>query len=735
MDLYAHSKERIPPDGWQPLEDHLAEVAKLAGGMARVFGAEDWARAAGLLHDLGKGTPGFQQRLRGGPPVDHSSAGAQEAMAHFGPQVGRLLAYAIAGHHGGLPNGIEGETKKGLADRLIKTLPPLLAPPPGGLDEVRLDSLPLRPGGNCNFAVGFFVRMVFSCLVDADYLDTEAYMDKDRSLQRPAYPILPGLDARLDGYLDNLKAQANQAPLNQRRNEILQACLEAAAKPPGVFSLTVPTGGGKTISSLAFALKHALAHGQRRVIYAIPYTSIIEQNAAVFSEILGETALLEHHSNIPVPDQDDAKGYEAYQRARLACENWDAPLVVTTNVQLFESLFSNRPSRCRKLHNIAGSVIVLDEAQMLPREALLPCLEALGELARNYGCSVLLCTATQPALNDADTFRQARLEPREIAPRPQDLQEQFRRVEVVRHQRKMDNHDLAQALSEEERVLCIVNTRRQARELFEELRGQAAGEGLYHLSALMYPAHRSQKLAEIREALKKSLACRVVSTQLVEAGVDLDFPVVWRAMAGLDSIAQAAGRCNREGKLPGLGRLHLFEPAEDSPPFSLRAPIDEGRMILRKYKDPLSLEAVHVFFENLFWRQKDSLDKKEVLRSLTAGAKNLQFQFAEAAQNFRCFDSPGEAVFVCPDDRLREEIIQGLKHGPHPGIFARRAQPYTVQVYPNQLRALENSGAIIRVGEGLFPVLNDMSLYDDDLGLLVEQENYDCFNPKKYYAG
>lgn len=719
MDFYAHSKEGAPPDGWQPLEKHLKNVADLAQNMAQAFGAGPWARAEGLLHDLGKGAQGFQQRLRGGPAVDHSSAGAQEALARFGPQTGRLLAYAIAGHHGGMPDGINGEARD-LARRLDKTLPPLLAPPPRELAWVHLGQPPITPGGNTGFTLSFFVRMIFSCLVDADYLDTEAFMDSGRSQQRPAYPALPELGKRLDVYLNNLRAKANYAPLNQRRNEILRACLAATADPQGIFSLTVPTGGGKTISSLAFALKHALVQGQRRVIYAIPYTSIIEQNAAVFREILGEQAVLEHHSNIPVPDQNDVEGYEAYQGARLACENWDAPVVVTTNVQLFESLFSNRPSRCRKLHNLAGSVIVLDEAQMLPREALLPCLEALGELARNYHCSVLLCTATQPALNDAETFRKARLEPREIAPEPQTLQRQFRRVEVIKHQKTMDNPDLAQSLATERQVLCIVNTRRQARELFEELRALVGGEGLYHLSALMYPAHRSQKLAEIKDALYEGRPCRCVSTQLVEAGVDVDFPVVWRAMAGLDSIAQAAGRCNREGRMPGLGQLHVFEPTAGLPIPSLRAPAEEGRMIMRNFDDPLSLEAVRAFFENLFWRHRDLLDKENVVPLLAEGAKDLQFQFAEAAEKFRCFDSPGEAVLICREELLREKIIEGLRHSPHPGVFARKAQPYTVQLYPNQLVALYERGAIERVGEGLFPVLTALELYDDDLGLMVD---------------
>ncbi len=720
MTCYAHSKEGLPREQWQTLTDHLENVARLAEERARVFGAGDWGRAAGLLHDLGKCTRAFQRRLRGGPAVDHSSAGAQKAMELFGKHKGKLLAYTLAGHHGGMPDGINGKGTD-LLKRLSKKTPPLLDSPPLELAGMALPDPTLTLGENPGFTFSFFGRMVFSCLVDADFLDTEAFMNSQRAGQRQSWPSLPQLWSRLEAFLEQLTAKADQAPLNRRRNHILQACLEAARRDRGMFSLTAPTGGGKTISSLAFALKHALVQGQRRVIYAIPYTSIIEQTAAVFRDILGREAVLEHHSNLPLPEKDDEQGYESYRRIRLAAENWDASLVVTTNVQFFESLFSNRPSRCRKLHNIAGSVIILDEAQMLPREALLPCLEALRELVQNYGCSVLLCTATQPALNNAETFRSARIEPTEIAPEPARLYEEFRRVEVIPHEEPLESRELAVALAQSEQVLCIVNTRRQAREVFEQLRERVGARGLFHLSTLMYPGHRSQKLARIKKALQEGRPCRVVSTQLVEAGVDLDFPVVWRALAGVDSLAQAAGRCNREGKLAGRGRLHVFELSEERLPHSLVAPAEEGRMIMRNFEDPLSLEAVGAFFDNLFWRQRDQLDKNKVLDLLGSGISDIQFNYAEAAEAFRCFDSPGEAILVCPDDGLRQEIIAGLQDSSHPGVFARRAQPYTVQLWPNELSELQARGDLERVGKGMFPVLNNLDIYHDELGLMIDQ--------------
>jgi CRISPR-associated endonuclease/helicase Cas3 len=634
-----------------------------------------------------------------------------------------------------MPDGVN-EKRVDLAKRLTKDLPPLAEAAHEVIRGLELPNPPVKPGPRTGFTISFFARMVFSCLVDADFLDTEAFLSPQDAGARVAGPDISRLCTSLERYLKGLRAKSKKTPLNQQRNLILDACQDSAKEPPGIYSLTVPTGGGKTISSLAFALAHARAHQMKRIIYTIPFTSIIEQNAAVFRDILGHEAVLEHHSNLPVPDKDDTENYERYLRARLAAQNWDAPVVVTTNVQFFESLFANRPSKCRKLHNIARSVIILDEAQMLPRQVLLPCLEALRELAVNYGCTVVLCTATQPTLNNAETFKKYRLEPREIAPEPEALYEDFRRVKVIVEPEPLDSSALADRLAQYEQVLCIVNTRRQARELFEALRSRAGAEGIFHLSALMHPQHRSQKLDLIKKALEDGHRCLCVSTQLIEAGVDVDFPVVWRSMAGVDSLAQAAGRCNREGRRPGLGQLHIFEPAQDKGhiPLSLRISIQEGRGVLRQHNDPLSLQAVSMYFDNLFWQQRHNLDEKKVLNSLSDGLRDIQFGFAEAAANFQCFDSPGEAVLVCPEGRERDEIIKGLRHSPHPGEYLRRAQPYMVQLYPFDLKALIAAGDVVRLEEVNLLVLENMALYDDDLGLVTDASEGEVRDPSGLYA-
>ncbi len=683
----AHVGEGVPPGAGQELGDHLRLVAGRAGEFAAAFGAGPWGRAAGLLHDLGKPTPGFQLRLAGGPAVDHSTAGAQAAVAAFGDQAGRLLAYALAGHHAGLPDGT-GAAEASLQNRLGKRVEPpglaarellaglTLAPP-------ALTPVPEAPG----FTLAFFARMVFSCLADADFLDTEAFLDPARGTWRGGRPGVAELWPVMERFLAGLRARAGEAPLNRQRNAILAACLAGAAEPPGLFSLTVPTGGGKTYASLAFALKHALAHGLCRVIYVIPYTSIIEQNARVFREIFqaefGDRVVLEHHSNLSRPGGRRARTIRP-GAAPAGAENWDAPLVVTTNVQLFESLFAHRPARCRKLHRLARSVIVLDEAQMLPREALLPCLAALRELAVNYGASVLLCTATQPTLADAEVFRGAALAPRELAPDPPALAQAFRRVRAV-NEGELATPSWWTAWPGRARCsACQLPGHGPAGSSWPSRPSWLPRTaGVFHLSALMYPGHRGQKLAEIRGALGAGRPSWVGSTQLVEAGVDLDFPEVWRALAGVDSLAQAAGRCNREGRLAGRGAPCLHAPGRPAAPRPA-GPLRGAEETLRRFPDPLEPAAVRHFFGLLFWQERDQLDQKHILDKLQAGAARAWFPFAEVAREFAVFASPGEAVLVCPDPALREEIVAGLRHAPHPGKYLRLAQPYTVQLYPTR---------------------------------------------------
>ncbi|MFS8629468.1 MAG: CRISPR-associated helicase Cas3' [Limnochordales bacterium] len=705
---YAHSVPGLDPSRWHLLKDHLEATGRLAAQFAAAFGAAELGRVGGLLHDVGKYSDPMQQRLRGAPvAVDHSTAGAREAVRLYGDAFGRILAYVIAGHHAGLPDFGSRADEGSLAARLAKAIPDYSAYrnevgallPAAFRGKLPVKANPLAPG----FSLQFFIRMLFSCLVDADFLDTEAAVTPEQAAVRKAGASLPELRDRLETYVQAVFGSTERTPINRRRAEILAACRRAASQPPGLYTLTVPTGGGKTLSSLAFALHHAAAHGLRRVIYVIPFTSIIEQNAAVFRRAVGHENVLEHHSNFSFPAEDDESPVD--YRLRLAQENWDAPIVVTTNVQFFESLFAHKPGRCRKLHNITRSVIILDEAQMIPTPYLKPCLWALHELVENYGATVVLCTATQPSIG--------RLLPkdvsvREIAPEPRRLYAAFRRVRVL-WLGDMDDERLAQAVASHRQALCIVNTRSHAAQLYERLRG----EGAYHLSARMYPAHRSEKLARIRTALAGGEPCRVVSTQLVEAGVDVDFPVVYRAIAGVDSIAQAAGRCNREGRL-AEGQVFVFRPEPKHLPkgwFQRTATVTG--MVLRAHADLLSLEAVDAYFRLLY--EFENLDEHDIIGRFEEGASQLAFPFREVGETFRIIDSALDPVVIPRDEECAALLAEARRHGPSLHL-SRRLQRFVVQVYPHELAELRRLGAVEWVAEQ-YTVLRDLSLYDDDVGL------------------
>lgn len=730
---YAHTLAGRTESDWEPLSRHLEEVADLAAHFASAFGAGEWGLAAGLLHDVGKQSAAFQTYLRAstagkgpGRGPDHSTAGAQWAHDHYKRGVGKLLAYALAGHHAGLPDGIES-----LSPRLKRTVEPWHSPDDDIAARVpEITGLPLtgRPP-SLGFQLMLFVRMVFSCLVDADSLCTEAFTSPDKAAWRRGYLPLSELKARLDRHLDHLAVHAPATPVNSLRAGILAACRDAAPSAPGLFSLTVPTGGGKTLSSLAFALDHAQAHGLRRVIYAIPYTSIIEQTARVFREALGDTndqAVLEHHSNFvplradgtPVTPRREGQDDDAGEgrRSVLAAENWDAPVVVTTNVQLLESLFAARRSPCRKLHNIARSVVILDEAQMLPPDHLLPCLEVLRALVQDYGCSVVLCTATQPALGKREGFDRGLDQVREITPNPEQLATALRRVEVT-DAGTLDDAQLAARLAGQPQVLCVVNTRPHARALYEVLSLQ--GDAV-HLSAAMCPAHRTKVLRDVRQRLLQGQPCRVVATQLVEAGVDIDFPVVYRAMAGVDSLAQAAGRCNREGKLK-RGQVYLFTPQDSPPPF-VRQAAQAARMVLRRNPDPLALDTVEAYFRELYWQKGDRLDSTNLLPLMRDGAQRLDFPFPEVARLFRLIPDDTIPLLIPYGDEARA-LIADLPYTPTPARLLRRAQRYTVGVYPRVLAALVQAGAAHLATEECAVLINE-DLYDDRLGLCADNPTF-----------
>lgn len=747
LSYYAHSAQDelgnlLPYEYWQTLQSHLVNVGEMAAEFAQVFGAQGIACQTGQLHDLGKYSEPFNRRLHGGPSVDHATAGAKIAVERWGNVIGKLVAFCIAGHHAGLANGCgEGDNRSTLKQRLALQF---------GADIPALDNLwqqeiklpqnlsapPLKADAHQPFfSYAFFTRMLYSCLVDADYLDTEAFYSnlENKAIERGGYPDLNALQHNFNQFINNFRrriAQASEqteaekrnAALNRLRSEILEHAVEQAAQAQGLFTLTVPTGGGKTFTSMAFALEHAKRHGMRRVIYVIPFTSIIEQNASEFRKAfgeLGEHAVLEHHSTF---DDGKLQNEATKDKLRLASENWDAPIIVTTAVQFFESLFADRSSRCRKLHNIAGSVIILDEAQMLPLNLLLPIMQAIKELAQNYRSSVVMCTATQPAVQTENGFYCGFENVREIAPKPTALFDKLRRT-TVQHIGTQTDADLLAQLAEHPQMLVIVNNRRHARSLYDQAKHL---DGTFHLTTLMCAKHRSQKLDEIRGRLKNGEPCRVIATSLIEAGVDVDFPLVMRAEAGLDSVAQAAGRCNREGKRPSENSfVWIFAPEEQwkAPP-ELAAQTAVMRLTADGFSDDLlSTQAVTAYFAELYQLKGSELDNKKILKMHNDTGQSLDFPFQTIADKFCMIESHMQSLII-PFDVDAENLISSLHHADHIGGLLRKLQPYTVQIPEKALAALYKAGRIEPINEKNFGkqfyTLIGLDLYDEVAGLSWE---------------
>ncbi|ADG82739.1 CRISPR-associated helicase/endonuclease Cas3 [Thermincola potens] len=721
MNYYAHSDSQKNKKEWHLLKRHLEDTAQLASVFAGSFGAEKLGYLAGLLHDIGKYSKEFQRRLEGDKiRVDHSTAGAIESDKRYGVY-GKILAYVIAGHHCGLPDWGSVADETSLESRLKKeSLPDYSA----YMNEINLMEpeelvFPIKkaPVG-CGFSAQFFIRFLYSSLVDADFLDTERALDPGKSVQRINRASLAEMLSILDTFLDNKCRSAPVTPVNRHRAEILANCREKAVNSPGLFTLTVPTGGGKTLSSMAFALKHAVTHGMDRVIYVIPYTSIIEQNAAVFREIFGEEKVLEHHSNFDYPENDiretDSENFTRLaEKLKLAAENWDMPIVATTNVQFFESLFAARSSRCRKLHNIANSVVIIDEAQMIPTGYLKPCINALVELITNYHTTVVLCTATQPAIKK---FLPSEIKPLEIIDDSKKLYNAFQRVNVnYLGDLPLSDDLLAKKLLSHNQVLCIVNSKKHARLIFEKIQG----EGVFHLSTRMCPAHRSETLKNIRERLTKGEICRVVSTQLIEAGVDVDFPVVYRSLAGIDSIAQSAGRCNREG-LKEKGEVYVFRPEKHGLPAGwLSRTASVGGSIVMQHEDPLSLDAVRDYFLMLYDLEGEELDREMIMAEIKEQERMLKFPFRRIADKFILIDKNTTAV-VIPWDEACRKLLQELRWRHFPGQYGRKLQKYTVDVYEEEFREMLRLGILENVADMFYVLREDVyrSYYNKEMGLL-----------------
>ena len=756
------------------LRHHLVAVATAAQASADLINSQHWAYLAGLWHDLGKYRPGFQQYIRQvngheahiegklpmGSDKTHSAAGALHALrkleAKFearGAVLGRVLAYVIAGHHAGLADWVAGLDRRllgtGAADAEREYAQALTVCREQDADLLELPdafdfaaALAAIPGPKSAqpLTTSLWIRMLFSALVDADFLDTERFLNAGKAKARDGFQPLTSYATQLAAHLNNMATQTAQAgrsddAVMQARAQVLAHCLAKAQLAPGVFTLTVPTGGGKTLSSLAFALRHAQAHGKRRVIYAIPYTSIIEQTADVFARIFGAEQVVEHHSQADVAERDET------QRGRLACENWDAPLVVTTNVQLFESLFAARTSRCRKLHNIANSVIVLDEAQLLPPDFLQPILDALSVLVVHYGVTLLLCTATQPTLVDIPRF-DPRQSLRGLPPPTRIVEDEaplFTALQRVDIEWPADLHTplpteaLVSRLKEHDCVLVVVNTRNDAAEILKAL-DAATGDTALHLSAAMCGQHRADVIAQIRgrlQARRDGLDAgplRVVSTQLVEAGVDIDFPVVFRSLAGLDSVAQAAGRCNREGRLPdgGKGQVVVFVRDIPKPLHQVRFAAEATRTVVQGGGDTLSPAAFERYFP-LYYARFASRDKHGIVEHLRKNSR-FEFEFRTAADKFRLVDDEDQAsVIVTYVSAVTESIIpfvEMLRRGETDRWLLRKLQRYTVSVRRKLLDTWQAQGDVKELVPGMY-LLIDQLRYHDRLGLLPDARSLD----------
>ena len=680
---------------------HLQDTAQLAAEFASAFGAEQQGALAGMAHDLGKYSAAFQKRLRGDSTrVDHSSAGAVECINLRQP----FAALAVAGHHGGLPDGgTQNDTpdEPTLWGRIHRAQKHLLEPYDHWKSELSLPSA-TQPRFLRTRADGlFFTRMLYSCLVDADYLCTEAFMAGHG--RETSAPSLASLDTLLEQYISGWYPPKTE--LNTLRCEILTQCRQQGrSQMPGLFTLTVPTGGGKTVASLAFALAHAKQHHLSRIIYVIPYTSIIEQNAAVFREILGTNAVLEHHSGVLYDMEPEAD--PATIRMAQATENWDMPVVVTTAVQFFESLFADRSSKCRKLHNLANSVIIFDEAQMLPIPYLKPCVYAISQLVQHYGVSAVLCTATQPALEPL--FREFIPDTPSIELCPSDIFQNpiFQRVSF-RKAGQLNFDCLAEHLQAQRQVLCIVNSRKSAQEIYQRL----SGEGCYHLSTLMYPAHREMVLKEIRQRLKDDLPCRVVSTSLIEAGVDVDFPAVYREVLGLDSILQAAGRCNREGKRPAAESIVTVFHLDVAPPELFSVPIEAGQKVMENYENIASQEAISAYFHELLaLKGRAAQDSKSIMELL----EDKRLPFREIAKDFHLIDKATRTIYVPIGEG--QILVERLHSGERSRELYRQLGKYGVAVYDQQFNTLMNGAALEPLEDGS-AILLDTSLYDSAFGL------------------
>lgn len=725
--LISHLRQNKENGLWiiQSNDEHQKGVAEMAASFAGQFGLSSWGHALGLLHDKGKERAAFQQYIRrvNGLLTDdkrryddhtHAFVGAMLAKELMGMGILNLLANQIISHHTGLHDYMDVERilqEKQLPEEINKDNIDIdvsfLYKELRGLDHFIL-------GGEMKY-LHHLSRMLFSCLIDADRLDTELFMDIELWRKRGCSTKMTDLLPNLEAYIQKLHLNVADTEVNRIRRKVQEQCSKTSSGEKGFYSLTVPTGGGKTLSSLLWAMKHAVSHAMNRVIIAIPYTSIIVQTASLLKGVFGEENVLEHHSNF---NPDDIKDENIREKAKLATENWDYPIIVTTNVQLFESMFSNRPSECRKLHNIVNSVIILDEVQTLPTDFLQPIVDAMKAYQKMFGVSILFTTASQPVLSGLIEGANPKVGFKgiehimEIIPTEFALHDKLRRVKLEIDNTGKTYDEIAAKVSEHDKVLCIVNTRKDAKELYNRL----PDEGVkIHLSRMMCPAHISETICKIKALLKDEAhpIVRVIATQLVEAGVDIDFPVVFRQEAGLDSVLQAAGRCNREGK-NRIGHTFVFSlSAEKRILFGSMAAANNARLNLPTDSDWFAPSTMEKYFQQLYFR-KDTFDKKDMKHYLY---KLDELCFETASKEFRLIDDDGMNVIVNWENSMG--LVENLKKSGCTYSLMKQLAKFTVGVHRSNFSQLIKYGAVEEILEGIY-VLADRAQYDNAIGLKLE---------------
>lgn len=696
--------------GEQTIQEHLQNVAGMTSEFCdsyhiRNMDVRKYAYETGLAHDIGKYSDLFQKKLRENLDiqVDHSTAGAREMKKNH-----MLSAsFAVAGHHGGIPNGLDTSG----ANLLVRVNKREIESYKDFDKEIKLE--PVKESHLSSYETSFFTRMLFSALVDADFLDTERAMNSN-TMDRGNYASIDDLYFKLMDYIKPWRnIEKDTSDLNKIRTKILEQCIQCGNDNRGLFSLTVPTGGGKTVSSLAFALAHAKRNHMKRIIYVIPYTSIIEQTVEIFREILGEQNVLAHYGNSLLDDAADGKSV-FYEKHKLSIENWDAPVIVTTSVQFFESLYSNKVSKCRKLHNISNSVVIFDEAQMIPLGCIKPCVKAIQTLIESYQVSAVFCTATQPAL---ERWMEP-LNAKEICSDYKEVFYRLKRTKII-NKGKITEDELVQKIILENQILVIVNTKQEAQKLYQLI---SEDDGSFHLSTNMTPADRRKALNRIRDRMNRGETCRVISTSLVEAGVDLDFPTVYREIAGLDSIIQAAGRCNREGKRGIEESVVWVFQLEDQVPKMIEKNVTMTEETLQKYGEYDSLDAIRYYFTGLQSLDEASLDCYQILDRLEHSIDGIEMPFKKTAEIFHMIDSDTKMLIIPLEteaSQLVDELQNKVRNGENFKAVLQKVGFYAINVYENRYQMMISDGSVYELLDGV-GVLQRLPLYTKDMGLCYE---------------